>query len=222
MSENLTSAISEEELSNRNTFHNYRRFLFSCTESMFRDVHNDLKDLSFLKLTLGEFYFNKYLEEIDFQLPQAEKRYLNFLEVNDIQGIDRENYLYYLRLVKERIQELQIYKNQKTSSKFYNSDKFKFGLTFATKNLTKYIKGGRIGPNYTAPKIARELQIPKGEKSILATLNDYQENNSNFSKNFFRNLKEMENVEEYCTENNLTMTPFFLEKLNDLKSKQGR
>lgn len=100
------SAIPEDEKENKITFYNYSKYLFSNRESMFRDIHENLKDPRFLNFCLGDFYYGKYIEEIKERLPEAEKRHFDFLDNNNVYGEDRENYLFYVKKVKQKIKEL--------------------------------------------------------------------------------------------------------------------
>lgn len=102
---------------------------------------------------------------------------------------------------------------------------FKVAVLFASGKMQKYYTKNSnnkfvIKPEYTAPKIADNLNIPDYHKEILATLKDYKKDNSNGNKNIFnRTSTELKEVIKYCENKKYDLTPDFIERYNLIKDK---
>ncbi|WP_034917815.1 hypothetical protein [Gillisia sp. CAL575] len=83
---------------------------------------------------------------------------------------------------------------------------FKVGLLFATGEMEKYYNTSHNGMNesYSAPKIAKEFNLPEGVKYILGTFNEYAND-----KNIFANKNKITKIKEYCQKNNIKVIDSF-------------
>lgn len=68
----------------------------------------------------------------------------------------------------------------------------------------------------SAPEIAKNVNIPEGEKYILATLNNYDND-----KNIYRSERKMSIIYDYFKFNNIPVQREFIEKLNTLKDNES-
>lgn len=96
---------------------------------------------------------------------------------------------------------------------------FKVGLCFAEGKMEKYLLNGVMNPNWSARKIAEELNLPECQKYFLGTLNNYDSTKSNSSKNIFNNLNNIEKIIEYCNDNKISISESFRNRYNELKEK---
>lgn len=97
---------------------------------------------------------------------------------------------------------------------------FKAGLCFAKGEMEKYQLNETIHPDWTAPKIAKEMNLPECEKYFLATLNNYVKN-SNSNKNIFNSLNRMEKLIKHCQDNKFTVSENFISRYNLIKEKKN-
>ncbi len=91
---------------------------------------------------------------------------------------------------------------------------FKAGLCFAEGKMDKYESNGVMSLDWSAPKIAKELNLPKCEKYFLASLNNYQS-----SKNIFNSINRIEKIIQYCKEKNIVVSESFISRYNEIKDK---
>lgn len=99
---------------------------------------------------------------------------------------------------------------QKTEKKKENTLWFKTGLLFAKGEMEKYYSanGKAMRSDYTAGKIADEVDFPKGEKYILGTLQGYKTD-----KNIYNSRDKMLFILDHCENENIKPHQSFLEKL---------
>ncbi|MCK0190654.1 hypothetical protein [Arenibacter sp. F20364] len=132
----------------------------------------------------------------------------------------------YLKIIEKINKEIALIDNieKKPSNKFPSNHKEKAGLHLATQNIEMYLndKKNGIKDGFKAPDIAEKIGLDRTKHRlyISGTLNNYMAKDGNGAKNIFNNTKLMLEIETHCSMNNLTMTSFFQEKLNDLKAKQ--
>ena len=81
---------------------------------------------------------------------------------------------------------------------------FEVGLLFAIGEMDKLIK--EHGRNATL--IAKKTN-PKYNKSILATMNNYNKNNTNGEKNIYNSRDKMQKIIEHCKLNDIVITSDF-------------
>lgn len=127
---------------------------------------------------------------------------------------------------KHKVQPQQETKaNAPTKKDFKQHGWFKVAVLFASGKMQKFYTVNSknefvIKPEYTAPKIAKDLKIPDYQKEILATLNNYKKGNSNAKKNIFnRTSTELKEVIKYCENKKYDLTPDFIERYNLIKDK---
>lgn len=99
--------------------------------------------------------------------------------------------------------------------KYKNQIWFKVGVLFAKGEMNKYFNKGRTGfdDNYSAPKVAKEIGNTSYDKFILATINNYDSNNPNGSKNIFNSKDKMVKIIAHCKELSLPIDEYFLLRL---------
>ncbi|MGO3812988.1 hypothetical protein [Mesonia sp.] len=99
---------------------------------------------------------------------------------------------------------------QKPKKKKKDTLWFKVGLLFANGKMEKYYSdnGKAMSSKYTAGKIADEVNLPKGEKYILGTLQGYKSD-----KNIYNNRDKMISIIEHCENADIEVHKSFLEKL---------
>jgi hypothetical protein len=177
-----------------------------------------------LNLLIGEIkILNRFKVDFENRLLQLESGIDEKLETEFVRAFDFDlepknlrvylpNYLEIIKKIEEEVSK----DTKERPEKFPSKHKEKVGLYIATNDVSKF---NLI--DYTAKEIAREIEYPEAEKVVLATFQDYKKNNSNGSKNIFNDSKLMLKIEEHCTDNNLTITPYFQKKLSDIKTKQG-
>lgn len=95
---------------------------------------------------------------------------------------------------------------------------FKIGILLASGKMNKYYtinsKGkSNINSSYSAPIIAEELGDKKYHKDILATLNDYPEDNSNANKNIYNSRDKMLKIKSHLEEQGIALIPYFTERI---------
>jgi hypothetical protein len=91
---------------------------------------------------------------------------------------------------------------------------FKVGLLFAKGEMAKFQLNERMHPDWSAPKIAKELNLPNCEKYFLGTLNEYKLG----SKNIFNNLNNLSKIIEHCKTNEILICKKFIDKFDSIKS----
>jgi hypothetical protein len=92
---------------------------------------------------------------------------------------------------------------------------FKVGLLFAEGKMDRYYYDKKPGfkDKYTAPKVAEELGNSDFNKIILATISNYDKNNSNANKNIFNSRDKMQKIIVHCKEKNIPVIPYFISRL---------
>lgn len=107
----------------------------------------------------------------------------------------------------------------KKSSNIKDQVKFKIGVLYAMGKMEKYMKNGRKDPNWSAPKIEKEINIPKSREYILGTLNNYDNSSNNHTKNVFNSIEHVNAILKHCAENNIEVCDSFLKRHKLLQQK---
>ena len=100
---------------------------------------------------------------------------------------------------------------------------FKVGLLFAMGEMNKYFTVTSqdktiMKAGYSAPSIAKELKNNAYNKLILATINNYTNDNTNGNKNVFNSLDMMTKIVEHCNAKNIDIDLYFMKRYLLVKS----
>lgn len=101
--------------------------------------------------------------------------------------------------------------NIKNSGSYESSLWFQVGVKFANGEIYSLIE--KYGNN--ASKISKEIDLKRGEKYILASINNYSNDNSNKEKNIFNSPQKISKIINYCKEQNISMSSKFLKKIEN-------
>lgn len=112
-----------------------------------------------------------------------------------------------------QFEEIKSFIQQNRNSKDYKDksveDKiwFKVGVLFATGEMDALINQH----DRNATQIAKHLKAPNYNKYILATMNDYRDNN--LDKNIYASPQKMQMIIEHCKGQNINVDPKFIARL---------
>lgn len=95
---------------------------------------------------------------------------------------------------------------------------FKVGLLFAMGKMNKYFTVTSqdktiMKAGYSAPSIAIELKNNAYNKWILATINNYTNDNANGNKNIFNSRDMMTKIIDHCKAKKINVDPYFKSRL---------
>lgn len=115
------------------------------------------------------------------------------------------------------------YKTEKND----NSVKYKFGMLYAAGKLNEHIeintKGQTVFKNgMTAPGIARRLGDNRYNKYILATINNYSNENANGNKNIFNSYELLHEIIQTLKDKNIKIDSYFLKRFDLLHKKLNK
>jgi len=123
----------------------------------------------------------------------------------------------YARFVWEYFNWLKLFikKEEKTDDTVANEIKekpwFKVGLLFANGEIDTLKEKYTVNNSTNCAAITKELGQPQFSKYILATINNYTENNKN--KNIYVNPDKLLKIYNHCIKNNIKMTESFLKRI---------
>ncbi|KZS40435.1 hypothetical protein AWE51_05650 [Aquimarina aggregata] len=159
-----------------------------------------------------------FLQELMDKITEANNDMNNNYDINEL-AEESESKLKGLRSFFEVEMQKLFHKTEKNEKSDEDMLWFKVGLCFAQGIMEKYKSNGVMNSNWTAPKIAKDLNLPKCEKYFLGTLNNYDSSSPNASKNIFNNLAKIEKIIKHCDDNKISISPSFMVRYNEMKQK---
>ncbi|WP_134391459.1 hypothetical protein [Flavobacterium psychrophilum] len=205
-------------------YHNYLRAFYPTIlfkETIYKDLYSTLIDENLTRASMGDYYYEKYLNKINENIKKIEIEITNYIEINSLKDDAKEYLLYFKPILEIKTLELLIRINQTkepvtTDKDTYKSEVwFKVGLLFARGEMEKFYTENRkdIKDEYSAPKIAEELGNIHYQKTILATMKEYTKSNSNGNKNIYNSLERMKKIINHCNEKQINIIPEFIAKM---------
>ncbi|MDI1257118.1 MAG: hypothetical protein PSV16_13570 [Flavobacterium sp.] len=223
---NNDDSISEEHFHQKEAYNNYLK-VFASPIPFIDTIYKDLyyifsEDENLTRASLGDFYFEKYLNQVNENLLYIEAELAKYADRKNLAGDEQDYLFYHKKFLENRIEELMVEndhsKIRTVKGKAYeNHAWFKVGVILATGEMEQYYTANRkdIKAGYTAPKIAAELGDKKYEKYILATMKRYPKSNTNWDKNIYNSPEKMKKIINYCQENHLAIIQEFTIELSD-------
>lgn len=208
---------SSEKWNNEDYYNHYlltKRFGFVFIKDFKKNKYDTLKEDALFYENLYFLIYNILPEKLKDEL------YLNFNQqlkaLIKIQTFDINKSVF--KKLKKKIKQPQQKETKKPDERYKDELLFKVGLLFASGKMEKYYSINNknktiFKDKYTAPKIANEIGFSNYNKYILATINNYSKEKSNGNKNIFNSLDKMTKIIEHCKENDIEVTPYFLERL---------
>lgn len=159
----------------KKAYNNYVKFFIpelQWTNTIYKDLYNGLTDsLEVAKASLGDYYFEQYVNDINENLNRIENEVNTYIQNNNYDKIQKEHLFYHKPLLENRIKELiQVYSSKKASIKeppqLINNSKTLGGFVF-TNNFDN------VNENDIVQYFTRELV----EKKYIttSTLNEFLE-----------------------------------------------
>lgn len=132
---------------------------------------------------------------------------------------------YYLLLLNternsviEYLKELSDNELRPASKSYKDEAWFNFGVELAYGNLRKYYTVNSkgvfvINKEFSARKIAKELNIEKDNNLISGTFNNYSKEHSNSNRNIFNDSSKISRIMEHCKKKNINVASEFLNRI---------
>jgi len=156
---------------------------------------------------------------------RGEYKESNLLEllIKNLKDVEHPVWIDYRSYLINRLNTLKLPQQKKKITKVSKNKEeevwFKVGVLFANGTMDKYYTLNKdnelvMSLEYSAPKIAEELQHPEYEKQILHIINNY-----GTVKDIFSRSTKMKQIIQYCDKHKIPITSFFTNKYNLIKAK---